>query len=306
MPILDLTRFYGIDHPHRYTSPALDIVREQFAAAITAYALHCRNNIELLDALYLAMPPESGFPFPRKLGEGSTRRAYLLPFGLVLKLERTDRPTSEELESRGSLAYLLRRRRESTFGQVMASIAFPNLCSRIYGFTLAFGIAPVNPACLVCEDLTPLSTLRPEDDLLGIANIDLAVSRDWCLKVFDGRFAVSEASPTDKPLRDVIPSPERGVWTGNIGIDAMGRYKFLDMGDFVCEDFRLDQALYPKSKDGPIWEPCVPLSHQHIRQTLQVSEALKRLYDLRRHLAQRGGEQDHGHEPNSHTQYTEF
>src|SRR5690242_19872945 len=81
-------------------------VRTSFAAAVIDIIADCKNNAEALHRLSLAMNPQYGFRPPYVLGAGSTRRAWELPFGLALKLERTDPLPIEEMTYRGSRHYL--------------------------------------------------------------------------------------------------------------------------------------------------------------------------------------------------------
>ncbi len=100
MTHIDLDPFYDLD-PARLSPDQLDIVRHAFANAVTDFAAGCSNNHELITALTLTLSPALGFNPPRVLGEGSTRRAWSLPFGMVLKLERTDELDPTEMAWRG-------------------------------------------------------------------------------------------------------------------------------------------------------------------------------------------------------------
>lgn len=301
VPKLNLTRFYGLDHPFLYQSPdTLDVVREQFAAEITACALHCRNNIELLDALYAAIPPESGFPFPRKLGEGSTRRAFLLPFGLVLKLERTDDLTPKEMAYRGSKSYLQMRRRVANFDELAGGLFIPNAIARIYGCMMAFGSHPVNVNCLIVERLSPLSDEAP-DEHIGISNEDLGFCRRTGeLLVFDSRFSRQQRQANEQfTFAEVLNPRETGMWLGNIGRDNRGGFRIIDFGNFSRSDLKMSSDYYPMIFDpnGRLnlegtWRPCGPFSLEHQEQTESWS---KNLYQVYRRAFRK--EDTHGPEP---------
>ncbi len=287
MPKLELSRFVGLEHPRLYQDPAhLDAVRTAFAAEITAYAAQCRTKGHLLDALYGAMPPESGFDFPRKIGEGSTRKAYQLPFDLVLKLERTDSLSPEEMKMRGSRAYLDNRRRISTLCEMTTAIVNPGLMTRIYGVMLALGPHPNNIACMISEQVTPLVCRDPDDDdeLDGLLYEQLAVSTEGRLKIlYDDRFPGCTPALDDRPLRTVIPSGEEGVNLSNIGRDLQGRYKLIDSGNVSWKGCHLDSnylPVVPNTSGGTGWTECNPMSVQHQSQTAQLCKELMYMYEL--------------------------
>lgn len=241
MPKLDLTRFHGADDPSLFHNrETLDVVRTIFAEEITTFAISCSSNIELLDALYLAMPPHAGLGFPRKIGQGSTRNVYELPFGMVLKLERTDPPDAEELARCGSRGWINYRRTLSNITEMTGAIELPQAVARVFGVTPRIGKFAKNISCIVMERLSPLTELVP-DDSAGIPFDRLALSKSGQLKIFDDRFPTSLRSESDMSLKVALRSHEEGIWLGNIGHDEAGRYFLMDASAVAPSDSALFQ-----------------------------------------------------------------
>jgi len=282
MPTLDLSRF-GAFATSRLTPEELETVRYTFADTVCSFALGCRNNKELLNALFLACNPHFGMPTPSVLGEGSTRRAWSLPFDLVMKLERTDDLTPAEMKTRGRKDYLYMRRRTATIGEVVTGIVHPRLMVRMYGVALSFGNPPPNPSVHITERVTPLDEIMP-DEWEGIPNVRLFESWETGeLLISDKRFVDDLAfGPVNgRPLSEIFPGGEPGTWIGNIGKDDADRFCLIDGGNHNYGYLHNKNKDYlPTIKLNRIepWRECNALSVQHKEQTARISKEVFGLY----------------------------
>lgn len=286
LPQLDLSRFKGI-RPEWLTPSQLEIVRTRFAETIVTFAVQCADNSELLNALFAACDPDAGLPTPRKLGEGSTRRAWILPFGLVLKHERTDPLSPEEIARLGSAAYLNLRRRTAALGEMSFAIIHPQLSPRIYGFLGAFGTAPRNPAVIIQEALTPLVDLVPPSEDMDIPNERIHVSRPTGeLLVDDARFPqLRKPTPEDYALVDLFTGGNADASLGNIGVNAKNRAYLIDSGNYSIRVLHNRTPEYLPVVDSPIvdpWQPVEfgPLHPKHLEQTVTFSRQVMDLYRM--------------------------
>jgi hypothetical protein len=283
MNTLDLTRFHDRD-PASLDPVQLDNLRLSFAQTITDYAATCKSNKELLNALTLAMPPDSSLSFPTILGEGSTRRTWSLPFGMVLKLERTDKLSPEEMAWRGAPGYLRMRRRISCIAEVTTAMLHPQLVPRIYGILFSFGLNPPNPAVLIAERMTNLDEGRP-DATVGIQNDHLFECVDTGrLLICDPRFADKRDSEprSGKPLFAMFPGGERATRLGNFGRDDAGRPYMVDMGKYTHDFLWMNKETFMPEVNIPgmkKWEECSQLA-EHLQQTVRISKDVLAFYQI--------------------------
>ena len=235
MQHLDLTPFYALD-PAWFTPDEMDQVRTNFAQRIADFAFTCASKREFFDAFQLACPPESGLLWPRPLSEGSSRRAYLTSFGLVIKVQRGwhDPLDPADLESRGGSAYIshLRGRRYiANFCELKTSCHWPCATPRIYAAALSFDWR--RPSILVSEAVKPLSCFYP-DSTDGIDRDKLFIrAKDGQLVITDHRFSKELAGPND------LAFATEGIWLGNVGISADHRFVLLDTGNYFFDLERL-------------------------------------------------------------------
>ena len=201
------------------------------------------------------MNPALGFQPLRILGEGSTRRAWSLPFGLTLKLERTDPLPPEEMARRGSRLYLHERRRTAIFNEMVVSWLFPRAVPRVFGVNLAFGPFPDNPAALIVEQIDSLAgentpaTFGQQADTVnryGVHRDSLYIcGSTGKLLVNDVHFCpiLPEIKPGDKRWTD-IPGGDEWIYAGNLGRGADGSLYLLDTGNISHPDLYLNPLTY--------------------------------------------------------------
>lgn len=269
----------------------LTAVRTTFAAAVIDVTAASKDSAEAIDRLSTAMNPSDGFRPPRILGEGSTRRAWELPFGLVLKMERSDALSREEMAYRGSVRYLRWRRRTATFNEFVVALFFPRLVPRVYGVMFAFGLNPPNPAALIVERVDSLAgentptTFREQADTLN----RFGVHRDSLFMCCEtGKLLVND--PHFSPVLPVIKPGDqclgriRGVdewiYAGNLGRSSDGSLYMLDMGNISRQDLHLDElTLLPTGAHMIYFRP--PAGLLPLEETLHISRAIFAAYQQR-------------------------
>jgi hypothetical protein len=274
--MLDLSQFHNFDD---LSAEQLEVVRQAFANRIVAFASTCRTNKELLDGVMVACDPDKGLLPPHLLGAGSTRRAWSLPFGLVLKLQRDDHLDEQEMTWRGSKAYLHYRRRCANLAEAVMSARNPGIAPRVYGFLGAFGRRPTNPSLLIgqCVPRT-LADLRPGASK-GVSNDDLFVhSVTGELLVLDPRFRTDRDDPTQATpanrLDRFMRNEEAGYFLSNLGVDEHGRRYLVDLGNrqALTADFLAAPALLEALGVQMTSQPT-------LGQTVSFSESLMGLTD---------------------------
>jgi hypothetical protein len=270
-PVLDCALSYD---PASVDRGGIEAVRYLLANQIVTYAAQCRNNSQLLAGLMSALSPELGFEPPRLLGQGSTRSVWSLPFNLVMKLERADELSPQEMEYRGSRRYLDIRRNMSTFNEMLTSMVFPALGPEIYGVLLAFGRPRVNPAVLISER----ADIRGRRGADNVSVDDLFIDGETGhLKITDPLMnpEAVRAKPNDISFR-IFQGGDESVHFSNFGrVD--GRWVLLDLGNSYHTDvFMNSEKLLPVGLEKLGWT--APEKGSAIQQTLQLSQWMHQRY----------------------------
>ena len=223
---------------------ALDRTRGDFADAVTRFAARCDDVQEFESAMQEELGDNCHL-----IGEGSTRRVYGTPLGVVVKVQRDvpllDPLPDAEMERRGGFGYIMHltwRRRASNLAEVLFAKDYPRLAPKLYGFTASFGLCRSNPSVIVAETCRPLELYRPGEQE-GVKAEDLGISEAGYLWVFDPRFCSVERPPEMRTADDVLCHAEPMIWLGNIGVSVAGKYVFIDRSDYgavkdVVDEFR--------------------------------------------------------------------
>jgi hypothetical protein len=303
-PKLDLARFYGMDHPHLLTNPQLfDNVRRDFAEEIVSLARRCQTNKEVIDALFAAIRPESGLCYPRFMGNGSNRDVFLLPFAMVLKMERPwTILDTRAAKKAGQYPFWYQNRRHSHFNELIFACSFPRTFVRIFGASLAFGHRVDSPPVLITERAAPLDTLisfdlSDEDAVIeGFDNENMWIDQETGeLKIFDSRFDGWFTKRRWKRdglcMKEVNNHAGGGLSMRNVGLCQDGKVRLIDAGGIVTQNMRMDRNMLPKQL---AWADCWDGSPQHIQQSDAISDQLMEDYRVFAAKAQQKGGTENG------------
>ena len=206
--------------------------RAAFAREAMDYALTCTCNRELITWL-----EEHDC---QMIGEGSTRRVYASPLGVVVKVQREspciDPLTDAEMKERGGNSYNLQlgwRRRWANLLEIRFAAAHPLWVPRQYGYLGSFGVVQRHPSILVSETARPLHLYLPNDGK-GIHIDDIGIDPDGYVWIFDRRLTTARKPSNFLPYPyapTTTGADETIVWLGNMGVTTSGHYTFIDRSD---------------------------------------------------------------------------